>query len=418
MTECDVVVVGAGLAGLSCAVDLCALGFEVIVLEGSDAVGGRVRTDTVDHMLLDRGFQQLNPAYPALQGFVDIDALDLQQFKAGAVVARGGKRAVLADPRRSPWLAMSGVSPSTGSPLEKARFVLYVLRTAFGSEDQLTSRPDLTFGEALDRADVTGRLRRSVIEPFMAGVLGEEAQETSRLFVDLLWRTFVRGTPGLPAAGMQALPTQLADRLAEGVLHLGVSVRSIVGTSVLTDAGTWTGRAVVVAADGDTAAELTGLPHPRLRASTTYYHQAKESPAKHRMIHLDGDRGGPVTSTAVVSDVAPSYCSDGALISSSVLGVHHDPRTLELVEWQLARIYGVSTRGWEHVATYAVPGALPAMLPPLTLRQPVAFRDGLFVTGDHRDTASIQGAITSGRRTATAVGAGLSAQRTAGSRVA
>ena len=73
----DAVIVGAGLAGLSCAVDLHEAGYDVVVLEASDGVGGRVRTDTVDELLLDRGFQLLNPAYPALRGFVDLEALDL-----------------------------------------------------------------------------------------------------------------------------------------------------------------------------------------------------------------------------------------------------------------------------------------------------------------------------------------------------
>ncbi len=52
----DVIVVGAGLAGLHAALRLQAAGREVIVLEASDAVGGRIRTDEVDGMLLDRGF--------------------------------------------------------------------------------------------------------------------------------------------------------------------------------------------------------------------------------------------------------------------------------------------------------------------------------------------------------------------------
>ncbi|MEJ7741585.1 MAG: NAD(P)/FAD-dependent oxidoreductase [Nocardioidaceae bacterium] len=411
MNECDVVVVGAGLAGLSCAVDLCRIGLDVAVLEASDAVGGRVRTDRVDGMLLDRGFQQLNPAYPALHGFVELTALDLQPFEAGAVVARGGKRSVLADPRRSPWAARSGLSPRTGSPVEKARFAAYVVQTAVGSVERLEARPDIPFGEALDQAGVSGQLRRSLVEPFMAGVLGEDAQETSRVFVDFLWRTFVRGTPALPAAGMQALPEQIADHLPSGVLRLGVAVRSLNGTTVHTQAAPWTCRAVVVASDPGTAAELIGLPHPAMRASTTFYHHAEQSPAERRMLHLDGDRSGPVTSTAVVSDVAAGYCSDGALISSSVLGAHDDAHTREQVRWQLARIYGVDTRGWEHVATYPIPGALPAMLPPLDVRQPVSLGDGLFVAGDHRDTASIQGAIASGRRTAAAVDHHLASSR-------
>ncbi len=52
---------------------------------------------------------------------------------------------------------------------------------------------------------------------------------------------------------------------------------------------------------------------------------------------------------------------------------------------------------------HRVPEALPALPPPLDARRSVHLGDGLFVAGDHRDTASIQGALVSGRRAATAV---------------
>ena len=403
MPSRDVVVVGAGLAGLSCAIELVGHGLTVTVLEAADRVGGRVRTDRVDGMLLDRGFQQLNPAYPAFQGLVDLEALDLQSFETGVVVASGEDRVVLADPRRSPKNLPGALSPLTGSLPEKALFGSYVARAAWLPAARVRHRSDVSIGAVLDRAGVRGRLRRGVINPFLAGVLAEDGQETSRVFADLLLRTFVKGTPGLPARGMQALPEQLLGRLPADTVLFGEPVRSVEEETVTAEGGSWSARAVVVAADPSTAAELLGLPAPTMRASTAFYHRAPSSPATRRLLHIDGDRSGPVLSTSVVSDVAPSYCADGALISASVLGARDDAETAELVRRQLGRVYGTDTRGWELVATYAIPEALPAMLPPLNLRQPVDLGDGMFVAGDHRDTASLQGALVSGRRAAAAV---------------
>jgi phytoene dehydrogenase-like protein len=399
----EVVVVGAGMAGLSCAAELTRQGVHAVVLEASDAVGGRIRTDRVDSMQLDRGFQLLNPAYPALKGLVDLGALELKGFGAGVVVASGGERAVLADPRRSPADIAGAFGRSTGSLTEKARFASYVARTALTSGRRVKLRPDLPFGVALDAAGVRGTLRGKVLEPFLAGVLGEDEQASSRVFVDLQLRMFARGTPSLPAAGMQALPEQVAAGLPAGSVHLGVTVSSINGTTVTTGSGNWSGAAVVVATGGVQAGALTGLPAPRTRGLTTFYHRAEHSPAARPLLHVDGDRDGPVVNTAVVSDVARSYCADGALIASTVLGVQESAETRSALTRQLGRIYGVDPTGWELVATYAIPDALPAMLPPLRLRQQVALGDGLFVAGDHRDTASIQGAIVSGRRAAAAV---------------
>ena len=97
---------------------------------------------------------------------------------------------------------------------------------------------------------------------------------------------------------------------------------------------------------------------------------------------VDGDRDGPVVNTAVISDAAPTYCSDGALVSSTILGAEQDADTRSAVTRQLGRIYGVDPSDWELVSAYAIPEALPAMLPPLDLRQPVALGEGLFVAGD------------------------------------
>lgn len=412
MQRCDVVVVGAGLAGLACATRL-ADRFDVMVLEASDAAGGRIRTDEVDGMLLDRGFQLLNPAYPVLKDVIDVDALDLQSFEAGVVVASGGTRTVIADPLRSP-LDVGGVfGAAAGGWGEKLRAARYLSRLALGDGSSLKGRPDVPYGQALAEAGIDGRLRTTVLEPFLAGVLAEDAQESSRVFVDLLLRMFVRGTPALPAGGMQRLPEQLAVALPPGVLRVGHAVQTVsrADGSLRVDAGEVSVSAptVVLAADPVTSCELAGLPAPTMRGLTTFYHRAGASPVSRRFLHVDGDRRGPVVNSAVVSDVAPAYCGSGALIASTVLGARDDAATEAEVRAQLARVYGVATDDWELVRAYAIPAALPAMLPPLQLRQPVDLGDGLFVAGDHRDTASIQGALVSGLRTAREVSARLGA---------
>ena len=399
----EVVVVGAGLAGLAAARRLTGRGVEVTLIEASDAVGGRARTDRVDGLQLDRGFQLLNPAYPEAARVLDLTALDLQPFDAGVVVATGGRRNVLADPRRAPAHALSSLT-APGSLREKAAFALWAGRVGFGDPRRFTTAPDEPLAAALSRRGINGRLRSSVVEPFLAGVLAEDGQESSRRFVDLLVRSFVRGTPSLPAAGIQAMPDQLAAALPAGCIHVGVRVKTVRGTSVSTNAGVVSSSAVVVATDPRTAVRLAGLSTVVMRGLTTFYHLADQPFTDSRMLHVDGDRRGPVINSAVVSNIAPSYAGGrGTLVASTVLGVRADPQTEQAVRAQLRLIYGYDPRRWQLVAAYPVTGALPAMLPPLNLRQPVALGDGVFVAGDHRDTASIQGALVSGRRAADAV---------------
>ena len=82
----DVAIVGAGLAGLTCAQDLTRAGLQCTVVEATDGVGGRVRTDAVDGFLLDRGFQILLSAYPQVKQRLDTAALDIGDFEPGALV--------------------------------------------------------------------------------------------------------------------------------------------------------------------------------------------------------------------------------------------------------------------------------------------------------------------------------------------
>lgn len=144
---------------------------------------------------------------------------------------------------------------------------------------------------------------------------------------------------------------------------------------------------------------------------TTMYHLAPESPTSARALHLDGEQRGPVVNTSVISNVAPSYAPLRTLISSSLVGAYDDSATERAVRAHLAHVYGRDTSRWEHVRTYALPRALPAMLPPLDVRRPVALGAGIYVAGDFRDTASIQGAMVSGRRAAQALLRDLGGER-------
>ncbi|NAZ87832.1 FAD-dependent oxidoreductase, partial [Kineococcus indalonis] len=274
--------------------------------------------------------------------------------------------------------------------------------------------PDSGWAEALDEAGVHGDLRRSVIEPFLAGVLGEVDGTTSRRFVDLVVRSFLRETPGLPTGGVQAVPEALAAQLRPGsvvlgtqVRHLGLAPRSLVAE---TTAGGVNVRAVVVATDAGAATHLVPrVEVPDSHALSAFWYVTPSSPApasRERLLHLDGERDGPVVNTAVVSAVAPSYVPAGdrrGLVAALLLGRDTSAQTEARVRAQLGRVYGASTSGWELIAVHELPHALPVLEPPFDGPRPVEVGDGIFVTGDHRENPSQQGALVAGRRAADGV---------------
>ena len=411
MSAHDVVVVGAGLAGLRAAQVLCRRGLDVVVLEAADRPGGRVATDVVDGFRCDRGFQVLNTSYPALRAAADLDALDLRAFTPAAAVRDDDGLHTYGDPRRQPALALRMAVDRLVSLRDKASLAAWTTRVVAAGPRRVAAHGGRSAAADLAAAGVRGPVLDRVLRPFLSGVLGEAELATSAAYVRLVWRAFAIGTIAVPNAGMGALPAQLAAGLPDGVLRLGRRVETVRAGAVRVDGDELTARAVVVATDPVTAAALLpAVPSPRMHALTTVYHVAPAPPAAGPTLHLDGT-GGPLANTVVLTEAAPGYSPDGdrrALVSSSFLGTA-DRVPEPTVRREVGRLYAVPTDDWVHLHTAEVPRALPALPAASPLRRDVALGDGLFVAGDHRDTPSQQGALVSGRRAAEAVLAHLGA---------
>ena len=409
--SCDVVVVGAGVAGLVAAADLAGSGLDVTVVEAEENVGGRVRSRKQDGYVLDRGFQVLNTAYPAVRRRLDLDALRLRSFPKGMAVRtdRGLLRL-----HASPSGALSSLSLLSGSlvrPSDLFRLLGMVAGDALEPADRLKERPETDIITALRRRGLGKREVDTLVRPFLTGVFLDESLATSSRVNDLVWRSFARGRLTVPEAGMQAVSDQLAARARDARILTSTPVREVAPGRVVTEAGTVSARAVVVAVGPVAVARLLpSLPAPVPRPATTYFHSRPARRHEDPLLHVDGRgrrRGPRLSSVMVMTATAPSYAPPGrALIASSTVGPHR-PSASE-VRVEAARILGTGGGDWEHVSTVHVPDALPAAPPPLgDLRRPVRLEEGLYVAGDHRDTPSLQGALVSGERVAAAVLADL-----------
>ena len=400
--DSDVVIVGAGLAGLTCALALQHYGVGVRVLEAGDAVGGRIRTDVLDGFRLDRGFHVLNAGYPMVRNHVDLKALDVRKLTAGVAVrsARTDNLQVVADPVREPQLLPQTLMSGKLHPASLAALARW---TATGPDGLLAGDVgDLPRRESMDAAGLLGPLRR-LVDTVLSGVLLEDDGSTSTTFTRLLVKSFISGTPKLPAGGMQAFPEQLASRL-EHPVELGTEVVEVSSGAVRTAGGEHIeADLVVVATDPVTAERLTGRPAPEGKGQTTHWYAVPEAPTELSSIVVDvRETRGPVVSTTVMSNVQPTYAPEGRhLVSaSSLLGAGRTPVTDEDVLAHVGEIYGVSTFGWELLRRDDIPYAVPVEPAPFVERHKMQLADKLIIAGDHMDTASVQGAMVSGRRAA------------------
>ncbi len=408
MSDPETIIVGGGLAGLSCAQRLNEAGKSTQILEASDQVGGRARTDKVDGFLLDRGFQVLLTAYPAAKRLLDYEKLDLRRFEPGALVRYQGKFHRFADPWRRPRHFLATALSPIATIGDKLRVARLKRRVCHGSLEQLYQLPETTTDARLRDEGFSNRIIEHFFRPFLGGVFLEAELQTSSRMFDFVFRMFAEGEAALPAQGMGQMARQVSDTLPAETIKTNARVKNIVKNLVKLESGeALTAENIVVASDAPAAARMLGdRSLTNWHQVTCVYFAADQPPIEEPILVLNGEKAGPINNLCVPSQVAQSYAPNGqSLVSVSVLGIHNsgaDGSMLNRVVQQLVEWFGDGVKDWRHLKTYEIPLALPDQSPPaLTpVSKPSKREEGIYLCGDYLDTASIQGAIVSGQRAA------------------
>ena len=374
----EVLIVGAGLAGLSTAIHLEAAGVEVTVIESSDRAGGRVASDVIDGFICDRGFQLINAQYPALQELNVIRELDFIEAPRVIEVSLGDRRHVIGDPRQVPWTALN---KATGTIPEKIALLRFIA---------IRPKPGQSIGQALRN---TGTCYERVLCPFLQGVFLTDPDNVDALYGHSIIKSFVSGRPGVPRSGVDELSKALAKRVSNIVYETRVD--GIEQGSVHTNNGTYTANKILIATDATTATQLLGLTEvPRMAGCITWYHADAVNPSGSGRLVVDGQRRGPIINSVVMSDISSSYAPANQHLISTTTDLNV---TESDVRRHLAILWGVDTYAWQFIAKYEIPAALPIHNVGRALSQSIKISDHHFVAGDHRTVPSQQGALFSGR---------------------
>ena len=373
----SVVVVGAGLAGLTCAIYLQRSGANVTVLESSDRAGGRVKTDSVNGFLFDQGFQVINPSYSEIKRLNALSGLEFCEIFNNLRIIEG-------DDEIKVGLGHLAKTMTIGSISEKIALFKFLLNSSKNKE----------FGESGEKFQ---SIYSQVLSPFLRGVFLTNPDSIRADIAREIMRSFVFGRPGVPKGGVG----QFSEKLAEQVMDLRLNARvdEVAKGSVHGNFGRIECDEIVVATDLTTAAQMLDLGEiPKTLSSTTWYHATGEELADDNYLALDPK--SPIVNSLVISKASKDYAPAGInLISSTTLA----PISESEVRKELSKFWKCDTRNWDLAARYEIKQSLPLRTDLEDLNRNPKISDAIFIAGDHRSVPSQNGAMRSGRQAALAI---------------
>jgi phytoene dehydrogenase-like protein len=408
----DVIIIGAGIAGLTAANYLEEQGFSPLVIESTSRVGGRVKTDVRDGYRMDRGFQVFLPAYPEAKKLLDYEALDLKYFSPGAkILMEDGGIETISDPLQEWKTVFTTAFSRVGSLKDKLK--VYELKKAvekktvakiFGQQPKSTRKFLREFGFSEEMIEL-------FFQPFFAGIFLEKALNTSSNMFEFVFKMFAEQNAAVPARGMSEIPVQLKSKLHQTTFHFDERVTHIEGNTVFTNKHQeYKANAILI------ATEATGLikqykpeVNTNFQGTTCLYFSADTLHEFKKYVILNSSKSRIINNIAVMSNVSSDYAPKGKhLIACCTVGLSTDGNEdlIFEVKEELKPWFGESVAQWHHLKTYHIPFALSQQLNVELELNPKALqiREGLYCCGDHLLNSSLNAAMKTGRIAAELIG--------------
>lgn len=405
----DVIIIGAGIAGLTAAKILTAAGKNVLVIEAADAIGGRVRTDQVDGFLLDRGFQVLLTAYPESKLLLDYKRLDLKTFNPGATIINKNSIYNIGDPFREPFMLFKTVFSPVGSFIDKLKLLALKLRLSATSMDSIFAKEETTTAKYLQKLGFSKKFIAQFFRPFFAGIYLEDHLTTSSRMFEFLFKMFGQGYAAVPAKGMGMISQQLAETLTKNDLILNEEVTKIEGNKVYGKSGTvYSAKKIIIATNASQASKLAQKPVDTAHKSAlTLYFSANAKTTKTKRIALNTVENTIINNIAFMDHISPLYAPKGkSLIAISLkASVAHDTINLEQMVLKEVSNWYPEAINWEHLKTYKIAYALPndAQVVNEVSADAIKINSNCWACGDYILNGSINAAMKTGRIAAEAI---------------
>ena len=398
----DVIIIGAGLAGLTAAKVLKSAGKTIKILEASDHVGGRVRTEEVDGFLLDKGFQVLLTAYPETRRFLDYSPLDLRKFDPGSLILNKNGITKIGDPLRQPGALIGTLLSSAGTFKDKIRMLALKVKLGRKSIDRIFLDEQKSTMAYLIDAGFSEQMISQFFKPFMTGIFLEDKLNTSSRMFEFVFKMFSEGDAAIPARGMGMIPLQLAKGLSSEEIIFHERANCIDGNTVKTFSGSmYKANHILIATDQLNLPKPFHHPVKSYHSVTNMYFTSSTEPYKMPLIALNSLPGKLVNNMAVMNQISGNYSKNGnSLISLSLIGdVPYKGAKLQAKVIREMQCWFPQAVHWNHLKTYDIPYALPNddQVSDEPAYQITKLSPHCFVCGDYLMNGSINAAMKSGR---------------------
>ncbi|MFC3414933.1 NAD(P)/FAD-dependent oxidoreductase [Algoriphagus hitonicola] len=407
MKEDKIYIIGAGISGLIAALELERAGYSPVILEASDRVGGRMKTDKVDGFLMDHGFQVLNTAYPEVKKYLDLQLLKIKTFDPGAVIFDGKESYLISDPMRNPLKIVGMAFSKVGSFLDKVKMFSLTQELKKKTNEEIFNSPSVPTLQYLREYGFSQAIIENFFKPFFRGIFLEKHLNTSSRMFEFVFKMFAIGHAAIPENGMEEIPKMLRKQLSQTQLYFESRVKEIQGNSIHLENGEViiADRIIVAVQPDQVMKQLQGQFAAPRKVINLYFSLQKSFLARPMIGLVKGEQ--LINNLVFMDDVSEVYApKDRSLLSVTILdSVLEEKELVKAVQLELSEISGIKPDFFKYLKGYWIDYALPNLD---DLRYQIPFTeckitDDVFLAGDYLLNGSINAAMTSGRTAAEAV---------------
>jgi len=396
-------IIGAGVSGLIAATVLENYGYHPIILESTDQIGGRVKTDCISNKNLDHGFQVLLTAYPFAQKYLDYKSLELQEFLPGAMLFKNKKKITIGDPLRDLSLLFPTILAPIGTLSDKFKILKLTNRLKGKKISEIFEEPEFTTLEYLKKIGFSDQIIDGFFKPFFGGIYLEDELSTSSRMFEFVYKMFIIGKAAIPKKGIVAIPNQLKSKLNNTKFNFNTIVESVKTNEIkLQNSVTIKSDYTIITSGANSLISNLSSNLIKWKSCQTLYFLTSQRVITKNLIGLSS------ISKSLINNIYYSKKidhSENYLLSVTIIKKHQlsDSVLIEAVKKELIEIFGIYKA--KFLKFYNIKKALPDLNKLQYEMQPseTQILPTIYLAGDEQLNGSLNAAMISGERAALAV---------------